>query len=108
MAFTKYQPPAKRLLVSLWGAAKRRKTSLALTFPSPIYYLDHDFGLEGLGAWIPSDFHHSQILIPEEFDLDEGKRLLGQVLEDFQDACEAANEASGTVVIDTATQVWQL
>ena len=35
-----------RLLLNVWGPPKAGKTTLALTFPEPIYYFNFDLGLE--------------------------------------------------------------
>lgn len=99
---------ADRLVVNIWGQEKRGKTSLAMTFPSPRYYFNFDFRYEELLRQHPEWRQGLQIsshIVPPELELEEAERIFRAVVADFEDAI---NSASGTVIVDTATQLWEL
>ena len=104
-------PENPRLVMSVWGGDKTGKTSLGLTFPAPVLDLNLDFGIdelfytrpELLGKVMKHDLQLNELTEPETW---------GQLLVDFHThylaALVYANDRGGTVMVDTATQLWQV
>lgn len=104
-------PPVARLVLSVWGGEKVGKTSLALSFPPPVLFMNFDYSLDELlykrpemiGLVGKRNFPISETMIARELE---------PVLLEFEAAYAqgilAAADAGGTVVIDTATQLWQI
>lgn len=105
-------PPAyPRLVCSVWGDKKTGKTSFALSFPKPIWVMNLDFGVDELFISRPELLGEVQRMNLQMNELtDPG--TWGQLLQQFHDgylaALEAAQIAGGTVIVDTATQLWQV
>lgn len=96
-----------RMVIGVWGAPKTGKTHFALSAPGPIYYHNFDWGIE----------HHLGKLQGKEVFvasyLTEGPDLTGAeakaMLKGFErDYAAALKAGSGTIVIDTSTQLWQI
>jgi hypothetical protein len=97
----------RRLVVSLWGDPKVGKTHFALTCPEPIRYLNLDFGVaELVPRFAGKQIEVSDLQLADVGSLRECSRILEQFYKDYLWALE--HSAGGTVVVDTATQVWQL
>lgn len=96
------------LLVNPWAQEKRGKTSHALSYPRPIYYFnfDHRFKtlLKARPEWKAGLFVESYN-IPPDPETDEADAVLSAFESDYEDAI---NSKSGTVIVDTATQLWEL
>jgi hypothetical protein len=108
MPFTTSCEPASRLVVAVWGDAKVGKTHFALTFPEPIRVLNLDFGLrELLHRFSPKDIAWSDLETTATSNLEESQRVLKAFHDDYLAAIEECQNG-GTVVIDTATQLWQI
>lgn len=104
-------PIKDRITVCIWGPPKSGKTTFALTFPEPIYYflwdsggLDHHLAhIKELGKEIyVAAYDLSTVL-----DVDDAGPALKEFGQDFEYACNATTE-KGTIVFDTATELWQL
>ena len=97
----------KRIIVSIWGKEKTGKTHFALTFPEPIVFLDFDLGLEG----VIDKFGDKRIYWKAytsrtpELTVADANRMLMEFVDDYQNAL---NLGAGTIVVDTATHLWQL
>lgn len=98
-----------RLIVGVWGPPKTGKTHFATSAPGPIYYHNFDWGLE----------HHLKRLKKEGKELfvanylterpDMGAAEAQEMLRAFErDYAAALKAGTGTIVIDTSTQLWQL
>lgn len=113
MPFVKATPNEDdRLIVNIDGRTKRGKTSVALTFPRPIYAFDFDHGIRELlrmrpelaeFLFLPEPEYH----IPERITHEQAVKFIDRFLDEYQDACEAAGAVGGTVLVDTATQMHQ-
>lgn len=112
MAFKPAQPAVdERLIANIHGRTKRGKSSVLLTFPRPIYIGDLDHQTRELLRIHPElaeDVHLAEYHIPENPSHEEASKLVDEILEDWQDACELAAKKGGTVALDTATQLWQV
>jgi hypothetical protein len=98
----------QHLVVGIWGAEGSGKSHFALTFPSPIYYLNFDYGVRPLlPKFLGKDIQLSNIVVPD-MDAQEGDaaRCLEAFWADYKGAYASAK--GGTVVVDTMSQVWDL
>lgn len=96
-----------RHVVSIWGDSKEGKTHLALTFPPPLYFLSLDPGVRELLWKFPGKpVYISDLEMTEKNDPVTYQKLLDQFVTDYVKALLDAGD--GTVVVDTATQVWQI
>ena len=99
----------ERLIVLAWGLPQEGKTTFALSFPEPIYLLNMDMGAEEFAPKFPGkEIWESKILVPEEFTLAGYKPVVEAFKRDYLEACEAAAKRGGTLVVDTASQMWQI
>ena len=96
-----------RLIVAVWGPPKTGKTTFALTAPGPIYFHNFDWGLEHhLGKLADKKVYVASYLsVGPELTADEAKDMLKAFERDYAAALKAGE---GTIVIDTATQLWQI
>jgi len=99
----------KRIVVSMTGKAKTGKTHFSLTGPEPVIYFNVDIGTEG----VVEKFQKlgKQILIYDVRVPREGvsKDVWSQMWSDFKlRARKAYSIRSGTVVWDTASEVYEL
>lgn len=114
MSVRRFEPatPAdeRGLVLAVWGEEKTGKNFFAYSFPEPIRVMNFD------GRWMEARYHPNHVAkdieavrftdIPLRFEADDWRA----VLDDFLDTWEATIEEmdEGTIVLDTATQVWQL
>lgn len=103
-----YVESPRRLVVSLSGKAKTGKTHFALTAPSPLIYFNVDIGTEGVVGKFQEE--GKQVLIYDvRVPREAGKDLWAQMWADFKLRVRSAyNIRSGTVVWDTASEVYEL
>lgn len=98
-----------RLLVATWGEPKTGKTSFALSFPEPIYFFNMDWGLEHHIERLKSQgkqvYVADYLSIEPELTEAQAETMLQSFERDYAKALKGGN---GTIVIDTATQLWQL
>jgi hypothetical protein len=96
------------LIVNIWGEEKTGKTSMALTFPRPLYLFDFDHGFKELLLKHPEykkDLFYQTYHLPANPSLDQGETELQRFVDDWYEAC---NDPNGTVVLDTATDLKSL
>lgn len=100
----------RRLVVTSWGAPKAGKSHFALTFPSPIVYLNLDFGVADLQWKFPeTEVWRADFPVPKLSNIAGCADLLTQLDEVLDQSCRDLQErGGGTVVIDTASLLWQL
>ena len=93
------------LKVLLWGEPETGKTHAALTFPPPVYVVDTEFGT----APLLHKFEGKEIYVFEACQLDARAEVDPlQSLEAVEKAITALQRLEkGTVVIDSATDIWQ-
>jgi len=113
----------KKLVVAVWGAEKTCKTTMALTFPKPMYHFDLDVG----GFERARDRFEGQDIVSESFATPlQVERLMGKVnvttrasrrivgvREVWQEFLVKyvellKDEKLETIVIDSATQLWTI
>lgn len=113
------------MIVALWGPEKSWKTTVALTFPRPIYHLDLDVGGFDRAAWridltgieskpypTPIQMEKLMGLKKEGVSIKFPKRIIGikevwqQIVIDF---VAAVNRPEiNTIILDSATQLWTI
>jgi len=103
-----YIATPRRLVISLEGKAKSGKTHFALTAPEPIIYFNVDIGTEGVVGKFQEQ--GKQILIYDvRVPREASKDLWSQMWSDFkQRVRKAYGIQSGTIVYDTASEVYEL
>jgi len=113
------------MIVALWGPEKSWKTSMALTFPKPIYHFDLDVGGFDRAAWridltdiiskpYPTPIQMEKLLGQQKTGISVKfpKKIIGikevwqQIVLDFVAAVQRPELQ--TVVIDSATQLWTI
>ena len=103
----------KRLILNIEGMPGKGKSSLALSAPDPIVLFDFDTGLEGVLEQFLAD--GKRIIVPKESlrheDSDQQK-VWENMWKTFQDsyirALDSPIKDVRTIVIDTATEAWEL
>lgn len=104
-----YVESPRRLVVSLAGREKTGKTHFSLTAPSPIIYFNVDIGTEGVVGKFQEQGKQVVIYdvrVPRE---SASKDVWTNMWTDFKVKVRKAYEIkSGTVVWDTATEVYEL
>lgn len=102
----------RRLVLSLWGNTKEGKTHFALGAPRPLRWIDLDMGVLELLGKFPDLASGSGNFTRAAFNMTEqtDAGTFGQLLKDVHAAYlwALANSDGGTVVVDTATQLWQV
>lgn len=103
-----------RIVGACWGPEKTGKSTLGLSFPSPIHYINYDYGIEDLlGRYPEKEIIVHNIGAENPFDL---AALLGEtpkaplmkkVLVTYRDAIKQAAEVGGSVIVDTFGQMRQ-
>lgn len=109
MPFIKITPDnlPSRLVLSVCGGPKVGKTHFALTATPPIRYLNLDFGiLELLPKFPDLDIEVAHHNMTDDTNPITFGKLLRAFHADYLWAL--ANTPGGTVVVDTATQLWQI
>ncbi len=98
-----------RLVLDVWGKPKSGKTTLALSFPEPIFYFNWDLGLE----------HHVNRLRDSGKDIRVATYVCSPLmtpeetvasLKEFERDFDMARKevGGGTIVWDTASDLWAL
>lgn len=101
--------PSKRLVASVWGPPKAGKTHLALTFPAPIYLLNLDLGLDPLlSKFDGKTIHDARFVVDDPEDYGSVARTLTNFIHAYEWALKEADDAAGTVVVDTASLLWDM
>jgi len=96
------------LKVGIYGAPETGKTYFALTFPEPIYVIDTEFGAKKVAR---VHFPEKEIYIAEVVHIDpitdepDPIKSLEKV-EKAIAAIASQNISKGTIVIDSATDIW--
>lgn len=93
-----------RLVIAVDGMEKCGKTHFALTAPGPIALFDEDIGTEGVVAKFAGkkDIWHMPFSVPDNYKAAE--QMLIKVTKAYKEALQVAR----TVVIDTASGLWEL
>jgi len=110
------------LVITIWGEEKTGKSTLALTFPTPIYHFDLDVGGFARAAWrfknkdIRSKPYvaHDELekLLKGDITVKAGRRVLGmkelwqEIIVDYAKVLQ--DTAIATVVMDSGTQLWSI
>lgn len=95
-----------RLILGVWGPPKTGKTHFALTFPEPIYYHNFDWGLEHHLGRVQKKLYVANYLTERpDLSATEAEGMLRLFEKDYATALQ---QPSGTIVIDTSSQLWQL
>lgn len=111
-SFAKVAAARRRLIVAVDGLEKCGKSHFALTAPGPIAVLNFDIGLEGVADKFVLEGKH---VMTANYDVPEGiantqamadaaDRIWQQMVKDYYWALKHVR----TVVLDTATEVWEL
>lgn len=101
----------ERLVMGTSGMTKEGKTHFALTAPDPIYYLNLDYGIDEIIDKFLSagkKIYRADFEQTEQTDAGTYGKLLRDFHENYLDALSSAGAAGGTVIVDTATQIWQI
>lgn len=96
-----------RVVLSVWGMPKDGKTHFSLTGRTPIYYMSLDVGIQEI---LPK-FRKKRIKVADYAMTEEtDAQVYGPLLQEFHtDYLTAlATPGPGTIVVDTATQLWQI
>jgi hypothetical protein len=98
------------LVVSAWGTPKTGKTHFSFGFPEPLYLLNFDLGgeFEPMARYLGKEIHVTSFHIEEDYDTLSWNALLTDFCDTYHARIEEAASRGGTVVIDTATQLWTL
>jgi len=105
---TEYEVPS-RLVVAVWGEEKTGKTSFALTMPSPIYVANFDYGYRPIISVAEGkELHVASYVLPDVFSVSSYKHIIADFQKDWSDAIATAANRNGSVVIDTASQLWTI
>lgn len=96
----------RRMIVAVAGREKQGKTHFALTAPGPIAFFDLDVGTEGVVHLFTED----KDIITCDCSIPNSQSEAGQVWDRFTRAYDAAlaSPKVRTLVIDTATELWEL
>jgi hypothetical protein len=101
-----------RLIVSATGQEKMGKSHFALTGPGPIAYMSTDIGHEGVVDKFMNDkkVFVAEYALPEvkKGNADKAMAQAKEVWEQFVHDYEIALTKFRTVVLDTATEFWEL
>lgn len=109
MAFTEIDPGESPLVVAVWGEPKSGKTHFACTFPAPVRFLNLNFGLRDIRKHFPGkDIKESKLPIIAVKELMDCQPILAQFHADYNAAIKECQATGGTVVIDTASELWEI
>jgi|TARA_R100000049_G_C1943650_1_gene88212 hypothetical protein len=122
MSASDYLEERDQLFVSFWGLTGLGKTWLACTFPKPIYLLSLDMkGPHGVVKRMvkrklikPNDIMITEAMkacfgdkIPIAPDYEDTQELWGYTKDWVDGITKAYGDSGGTVVIDTASSMWE-
>ena len=112
------------MIIALWGSEKSWKTTMALTFPKPLYHFDLDCGGFDRAAWrvdtseiksksYPTPVQMEKLMgqTKEGISVKFPKKIIGikeiwqRIVLDFVEVCSSDNK---TIVLDSATQLWSI
>lgn len=119
------------MILAIWGEEKSLKTTLALSFPKPIYHLDLDVGGYERAAWrvdttgitsksFPTPLQIEKLMgaTPEEIagkiTIKIPKKVVGMrelwqtVMQDYINALQKPDTEVATIIMDSATQLWSI
>ncbi len=111
------------MILAIWGEEKSGKSTMALTFPKPLFHLDLDVGGYARAAWRldTKDITSKSYTLPLQIEKMMGsktpsiraaRKVVGyrevwnSIISDYVDACN--NKDIQTIVIDSATQLWSI
>lgn len=96
-----------RLIASVSGLEKNGKTSFALSAPGPIIYFNLDYGLEGVLCKYTDtkDIYIKEYRFKKAGNPDSYLNLWTGFVNDYY---AAMRSQARTIIIDTATEVWEL
>lgn len=98
-----------RLLVTAWGPPKSGKSHFALTFPDPIMIVNLDRSVEDIQyKFSGKEIWRGDIEIPKRLDAEACAQILNLIDEVLDQSLPEIDERGGTLVIDTATWLWQV
>ena len=107
--FTKYTAPAitsNRLVISISGRDKQGKSSFGFSAPEPILYFNFDIGDEGvINKYSSKEIYINKYRINPFATVDQQRELWTKVKADYN---AALSSKAKTIVLDTATEVWEL
>ena len=99
--------PDQGLVIAAWGLEKVGKTYFSFTFPEPIFYFNFDYGWDAaIRAFPDKDIRVVDFFLGEHPDPVVWKRLMTDFEDTYKNAWEQVG--TGTVVVDTATQLDQM
>lgn len=101
--------PNGNLTVNIWGPTKVGKTTLALTFPAPLFIINADRSMDHLLVQLGDKEWYYVDFIPHnmegEVDMPIAKALFANTKRLITDAIAVGN---GTVIIDGGTRFWDV
>lgn len=101
-------PEKSRLVTAVWGDKDTGKTHFSLTFPDPIRLLDLDMGAEDLAHKFPGkEIVHAPISVEDPSSPQSVAQALVLFTYAWKWALDESSKDGGTVVVDTAGQLWQ-
>lgn len=96
-----------RLIASVSGLEKNGKTSFALSTPGPIIYFNLDFGTEGVISRYADkkdiyvkEYRFNRVMTPDKYI-----NLWSSFTTDYYNALKSK---ARTIIVDTATELWEL
>jgi hypothetical protein len=97
-----------RMILSTEGKEGSGKSWLGLTAPRPLWWLDFDFGLEGVEGADRVDEHRTYDLLAATWQPEaQAKRYAAEVMRRFiTDFREALAKGARSLVVDTMTAAW--
>lgn len=99
----------RRLIVTAWGTPKTGKSHFALTFPEPIAYMNIDQSVEDILHKFPGlDLGLGTFEIPKKLDTAQCVELVRLFEEVLEANVQSLATTGGTIVLDTATWLWQI
>lgn len=99
----------RRLVVNLYGPEKSGKTHLALTAPGPIYYIIFDPNGEEIAKKMVRDYGREIFVTRMQVQRNANQTVWQAEWKSFTDAVdEALKSRTGTLVIDTGTEMYEL
>lgn len=99
--------PNGNLTASVWGPTKVGKTTLALTFPEPLFIVNADRSMDHLLAKLGDKEYYYIDLVPEglEVDMPVAKALYANVRRLI---LEAITVGKGSIIIDGGVRFWDV
>lgn len=96
----------RRLIIAVAGEEGTGKTSFALSAPGPTMYLNLDTGDEGVvDKYLDKEVYRVKYRISPFAGADECKKIWERYKQDFAIALKSDAK---TVIVDTATEAWEL